>query len=48
MPFLFPVHKLFAGSECLFQDDGTPLAVPAIKFVETPKPSKTSFAERTA
>jgi hypothetical protein len=25
LPFLFPRHKVFAGDECLFADDGTPL-----------------------
>lgn len=33
--FLFPVHKLFPGKECLFRDDRTtPVTVPPLKFAE--------------
>ncbi len=32
--FLFPIHKLFAGTECLFHSDGTPLSIPTLKFSE--------------
>jgi hypothetical protein len=33
--FLFPVHKLFAGKECLFEADrSTPVTIPALKFAE--------------
>lgn len=32
--FLFPVHKVFSGSECLWSEDGNPLAIPALNFAE--------------
>lgn len=32
--FVLPAHKLFAGAECLLKEDGTPLTVPALRFVE--------------
>lgn len=35
IPFIFPVHKLFAGKECLWDaNNDQPLTIPAIKFVE--------------
>lgn len=34
LPFLFPVHKLFAGKECLWDANNNPLTIPAMKFVE--------------
>jgi hypothetical protein len=35
LQFLFPVHKLFPGEECLFAADGTPIKLPSLEFVET-------------
>jgi hypothetical protein len=32
--FTFPVHKLFPGQECLVNEDGTPLNIQSLKFVE--------------
>lgn len=32
--FLFPVHKIFPGKECLWSDDDTPLDIGDPKFVE--------------
>ncbi|NJM78059.1 MAG: hypothetical protein HC852_22660, partial [Acaryochloridaceae cyanobacterium RU_4_10] len=32
--FTFPVHKLFPGPECLLNEDGTPLNIQSLKFVE--------------
>lgn len=33
--FLFPIHKLFAGKECLFEADRTtPVVLPVLKFAE--------------
>jgi hypothetical protein len=32
--FTFPVHKLFPGQECLFNEDDTPLNIKSLKFVE--------------
>jgi len=32
--FLFPAHKLFAGDECLLQEDGTPMSLEALDFKE--------------
>jgi hypothetical protein len=35
LQFLFPVHKLFPGTECLSADDGTPINLAGLTFVET-------------
>ena len=35
LQFLFPVHKLFPGKECLFAGDGTPIDLTGLTFVET-------------
>jgi hypothetical protein len=35
LQFLFPVHKLFPGKECLFAEDGTPINLADLGFVET-------------
>jgi hypothetical protein len=32
--FAFPVHKLFAGKECLFNPDGSPIDIQSLNFVE--------------
>jgi hypothetical protein len=32
--FTFPVHKLFPGPECLFNENGTPLDLKSVQFVE--------------
>jgi hypothetical protein len=32
--FTFPVHKLFAGRECLFNPDGSPIDIQSLNFVE--------------
>ena len=35
LQFVFPVHKLFPGKECLFAVDGTPINLTGLRFVET-------------
>jgi hypothetical protein len=35
LQFLFPIHKLFPGKECLFAADGTPINLTGLGFVET-------------
>lgn len=32
--FLFPVHKVFAGNECLWSDTTTPMTIPSLQFIE--------------
>jgi hypothetical protein len=32
--FTFPSHKLFAGQECLFNSDGSPINIQSLNFVE--------------
>lgn len=32
--FAFPAHKLFAGRECLFNPDGSPIDIQSLNFVE--------------
>lgn len=32
--FTFPAHKLFAGRECLFKPDGSPIDIQSLNFVE--------------
>ncbi|PYI91707.1 MAG: hypothetical protein DME97_12495 [Verrucomicrobia bacterium] len=32
LTFVMPVHKLFAGGECLVAEDGRPISLPAFKF----------------
>lgn len=34
LTFTLPVHKLFAGTECLLKEDGTPLTLPKLKYAE--------------
>lgn len=34
LTFVMPVHKLFAGEECLVAEDGSPINLPALKFAE--------------
>jgi hypothetical protein len=32
--FTFPVHKLFPGKECLWEEDGTPINIDTFQFVD--------------
>lgn len=51
LTFLFPVHKLFPGDECLFGDEGgkeVPVCLPRIKYVDCHVSEKLARIHSTA